>query len=482
MIFQKLTIPDDKDGKLLKIKLYIIVCFLFLCVNSFFLGAHFDTFYYWSWGQHLALGYLDGPPLIAYCIRLFSFIFGNTLFALNSLGVFTTFCAAFFVFKIAKSLSDNHQIGLTAAFLWLFSNTTRSELLTRITYDNLEQVFWLATTFFILEYLRIKSNKSLYYASITFGFLLLSKYTGIILFLALFTFFIIHRKERIIFKNKHLYFAGLLTLFIFSPNLIWNIQHHWLTFDYQLHVHHRNPPTHWPLIWYYLKGIIKDQIYIAPLAIFLIYRHPHLKPNQICWQLLWHISFILFVFWLVMSYSTEVYHGYLQFLTVPLMIILAYYLILFCYQKTLRVLIVSLSLIWLTQIVSKDIRTQTRALDWQLLTQFSRIYSQQPATTPIIVGHDYALISQLLFINPKLTISTIPHNRLANQFRYWNLALQQQLITHQVRQAFYIDKLNRPYLMQSYFDHCTPWLSLEKKRADNQGELAHLFVYQCQNN
>lgn len=43
----------------------LLIYIIFLCVNAFFMGPHFDSFYYWSWGQHLDFGYLDGPPLIA---------------------------------------------------------------------------------------------------------------------------------------------------------------------------------------------------------------------------------------------------------------------------------------------------------------------------------------------------------------------------------------------------------------------------------
>src|ERR1700677_2962050 len=37
-----------------------------------------DEAYYWVWSQHLALSYLDHPPIVAYLIRLGTALMGNT--------------------------------------------------------------------------------------------------------------------------------------------------------------------------------------------------------------------------------------------------------------------------------------------------------------------------------------------------------------------------------------------------------------------
>ena len=47
----------------------------------------FDSYYYWEWSRHLALSYFDGSPMIAYFIKLATVLFGDTLFALNIVGI-----------------------------------------------------------------------------------------------------------------------------------------------------------------------------------------------------------------------------------------------------------------------------------------------------------------------------------------------------------------------------------------------------------
>ena len=63
------------------ITLFIYGLFLFLIAPFHFKGA--DSFYYWDWSRHLDLAYFDGSPMIAYCIKAATFLFGDTLFSLS---------------------------------------------------------------------------------------------------------------------------------------------------------------------------------------------------------------------------------------------------------------------------------------------------------------------------------------------------------------------------------------------------------------
>ena len=52
------------------------------------LGLAEDEAYYWCWSQHLATGYFDHPPMIAYFIALGTSIFGDTEFVYEVLKSF----------------------------------------------------------------------------------------------------------------------------------------------------------------------------------------------------------------------------------------------------------------------------------------------------------------------------------------------------------------------------------------------------------
>jgi 4-amino-4-deoxy-L-arabinose transferase-like glycosyltransferase len=454
---------------------------LFLLINAFFLLPDEDAYYYWNWGQHLALGYLDGPPLVAYVLRGFTVFWGNSLFTLNSYAAITTLCSAFLVYKIAVTLSDDQHIGRVAALLWLIClGIQRNLVFCGVTYDNLEILFWNASVYFVLQYLKHKTNRVLYAASIALGLLLETKYTGVILALGLFTFFISNTSLRALFKNKHLYFAALLTLFIFSPNLLWNAQHAWRGFYFQLHAHPRDTE---PVvsIMRYLREAMNYYLFPCAFIAFFRYKHQGFPDKFSGWALLWHVSLVLVLFWLILSYSANVRVSYLTAINTVLMSSLAYYVVRFQYEKTLW-FIITTSLITIIALTIKfELTPNSRLYNFNLLNQANYWYLKG-AKQPVISGNNYQMLSELRFTNPKIQITASPAcDTHANQFRYWNRGLRHALRTHQIPRALYVDYADTPQCITPYFKQCTALPPLEYRTRDHSKVLKRLYRYQCIN-
>ena len=47
----------------------------------------FDEAYYWMWSKHLAGGYYDHPPMVAFVIRLGTMIAGDTEFGVRLVSI-----------------------------------------------------------------------------------------------------------------------------------------------------------------------------------------------------------------------------------------------------------------------------------------------------------------------------------------------------------------------------------------------------------
>lgn len=195
----------------------------------------FDSYYYWDWSRHLALGYYDGSPMIAYFIRLATFLFGDTLFALNAVSILCTGLSALLLHQTAR-LFLNQTASAISVGLWLFSPLVTLDLLRQTTYDNPLSLFWALSFYFAARFLHAGRFRYLYALGFSLGCLLLSKYSGIVLFLPL-TFLLLSPSYRYLFRTPHLYGALLLSLLMFSPVLFWNAQHHWQSFLYQLSNH-----------------------------------------------------------------------------------------------------------------------------------------------------------------------------------------------------------------------------------------------------
>lgn len=65
------------------------------------------------------------------------------------------------------------------------------------------------------------------------GFALLSKYHGIFLFLGTGLFVLSNSQARPWLRSIWPYWGGLIGLIVFSPVLVWNFEHHWISFAFQ---------------------------------------------------------------------------------------------------------------------------------------------------------------------------------------------------------------------------------------------------------
>src|SRR3972149_847776 len=64
---------------------------------------------------------------------------------------------------------------------------------------------------------------------IVIGLGLLSKYTMALIYPCLFLFLLFSKEDRLWFKKKEPYIAFIISLIIFSPVILWNIQHDFVT-------------------------------------------------------------------------------------------------------------------------------------------------------------------------------------------------------------------------------------------------------------
>ena len=62
---------------------------------------------------------------------------------------------------------------------------------------------------------------------------MLSKYHGVLLFAGAGVFMLASRRQRFWFATPWPYAAGLVALLVFSPVLVWNAQHGWVSFLFQ---------------------------------------------------------------------------------------------------------------------------------------------------------------------------------------------------------------------------------------------------------
>ena len=186
-------------------------------------GFHRDELLHVSVSEHLAAGYMEFPPLIAFVGKIAATLFG---YSLSGIRLFSTLAGVGIIILVclvaiemgAKKLATVFVAGIAVlSFLPFYRNHT---LFQPVAFD---QFFWTLGFYFIVLFINRKENRYLVYAGITAGFGLLNKYTFVIWITAVIIAFLFHERGSV-FKNKFLYVAFGMVLVIALPNVVWQVQ------------------------------------------------------------------------------------------------------------------------------------------------------------------------------------------------------------------------------------------------------------------
>lgn len=187
--------------------------------------------YYWNYSQHLALGYLDHPPVVALLIKL-----GTQLFGQNELGVrfgafLCWFVTAIFTYRLTKIIfnKDSAMRALVlVATLPIFFGVA-----VVMTPDAPLIACWAGALYFLYRALVLEAPQAWIGAGICLGIGLATKYTIAFLCPAILLFMLIDPTARKWFRRPQPYLCAILATLIFSPVIWWNYQNHWASFLFQ---------------------------------------------------------------------------------------------------------------------------------------------------------------------------------------------------------------------------------------------------------
>ena len=185
-------------------------------------GFHRDELLHLSVSEHLNWGYMEFPPLIAFIGKISYWLFDYSLLGVRLFPTLAGLAILILCCLIAIELGGKSKAVLLAgicvlAFLPFYRNHT---LFQPVAFD---QLFWTMGFYFVIRFINSQNKKFLIYLGITLGLGLLNKYTILVWAFGLFIALFFYDKGRL-FKNKWLYLSALISLLIFLPNLIWQVQ------------------------------------------------------------------------------------------------------------------------------------------------------------------------------------------------------------------------------------------------------------------
>ncbi|EXI91423.1 MAG: Undecaprenyl phosphate-alpha-4-amino-4-deoxy-L-arabinose arabinosyl transferase [Candidatus Accumulibacter sp. BA-94] len=207
-----------------------------ILLRLFYLGPpelFFEEAYYWNYAKHLDIGYLDHPPMVAWIIALFIKLMGDNEFAVRFGAFICWFITAYFAYKLTFEVSGrsraNQAIVLAAALPAYFAVGMV------MTPDAPLMACWAMAIYFFHQALIHERRTAWVGLGFAIGLGMLSKYTIILLGPAALLFILADRDSRKWLFRWEPYLAIIIALVLFSPVIVWNAEHAWVSFLFQGH-------------------------------------------------------------------------------------------------------------------------------------------------------------------------------------------------------------------------------------------------------
>jgi hypothetical protein len=201
-------------------------------------GFHRDELNFIENARHLDWGFVEYPPLTSFIAWIVICIFGTSLIALRMVAALMVLTAAWITGLMALEFGGSRtgqvyaMVAAITAPVVLF--TTRF-----FSYQTLDYLWWVLAFYLVVRLLKTDNPKWWLSIGAVLGLGIMTKYSipflvpGMMLGVLL-------TPARKYLKNRWLWAGALLAMVIFLPNLIWQIQHHLISLDFQMETRTRN--------------------------------------------------------------------------------------------------------------------------------------------------------------------------------------------------------------------------------------------------
>jgi hypothetical protein len=230
-----------------------------------------DEVYYWTYAKFPALSHFDHPPMVGWVIQLFTLnLCLDSEFFLRLASVVLGTLSTGMMFLIGRQIK-NPLTGFYAALL--FTSSFYGFILsgTFILPDTPQVFFWLVTLYFLLKSLpdldlTNQSRNFLFFAGVSAGMALLSKYHSVFLLAGAFMFILLYNRKW--FTAKETYGAFLVFVLLFLPVVFWNIENDFISFRF--HENRVGITQSGVQLQYFLTEIAGQFFYNNPVNVVII--------------------------------------------------------------------------------------------------------------------------------------------------------------------------------------------------------------------
>jgi hypothetical protein len=186
--------------------------------------------------RHLAWGYVAYPPLTPFFGRLALALFGTSLVGFRFFSALVQAISVVLTGCMAKDMGGGRTAQVVAACASIPFSLGVGALMQYMSFDYFA---WVLTAFFLVRLFKTSNPRYFLLVGASIGFGMMAKYTML--------FFAVGVLAGLLFTDTRKYFRtiwpwlGLLISFlIVAPNFLWQVQHHFVTYDFLRFIHQRD--------------------------------------------------------------------------------------------------------------------------------------------------------------------------------------------------------------------------------------------------
>lgn len=376
-------------------------------VQALFTELQDDEAYYWVFARYLDWGYFDHPPMTAAFIKLGTFFLSGEIavrffFVLLQTGTLllaenlTRRKHPFLFYAIAASLAVLQLTGFWAV-------------------PDAPLLFFTALLFWLYDrYLQRSTWTNALLIGLVTACLLYSKYHGVLILL-----FILLSNLRL-FRDPKIYAAGLFGLLLFTPHLIWQAQHDWISFRYHLFESNVNPykPA-------FTLDYIAGQLLLAgPLAGFILlpalFRY---RPQDGLERSLKFTGIGILAFFLLSSFKGRVEANWTAPVLLPILVLGHQYL----QQRAgarrwlVRLMVPTIVLALAARIIMMVDLLPVRAVvqRFHAWNGWAQRIDRETGGLPAVFNNNYQRASKYWFYTGRPTLSLNSYDDRRNNYNFW---------------------------------------------------------------
>lgn len=188
--------------------------------------------YYWTWSQFPDWSYFDHPPLASYGIAFSTAVAGQTEFAIKLAAVAWSLGWNILWARLAQDMFGDRRVtfwslaALNLSLLYVLYGVGATP-------DGPLMFGWIGTIWAVWRADRPEDGRWWYGAGFFAGVALLGKYSGILLLPVVALFLLAVPQRRHWLRRAQPYAAAAIAGLIFSPVIVWNAQHDWVSLAFQ---------------------------------------------------------------------------------------------------------------------------------------------------------------------------------------------------------------------------------------------------------